>query len=105
MFFSPSPPPFLILALAATECAQAAGPGQYNDPDMLVVGVDGMTPYGIVNTCPEHVKSCTPGKYISREQWGQVSFYSFVNETSLLPLECKRIETREIPICKEGKTM
>ncbi len=46
--------------------------GGFNDPDMLVVGLDGMYPYGVVQTCPEHVKGCKPGDYISRERWGKV---------------------------------
>ncbi len=48
--------------------AQYAGPGYFNDPDMLVVGLDGMYPYGIVQDCPEHVRDCKPGEYISRER-------------------------------------
>ena len=38
-------------------------PGGFNDPDMLVVGLEGMTPYGIVDQCPGHLPagSCKPG--------------------------------------------
>jgi hypothetical protein len=46
--------------------------GGFNDLDMLVVGLDGMTPYGIVESCPKHVAACKPGSYVSREQWGRV---------------------------------
>ncbi|GIL59411.1 hypothetical protein Vafri_14096 [Volvox africanus] len=52
--------------------AEYAGPGAFNDPDMLVVGLDGMYPYGIVQDCPEHVRNCKPGEYISRDRWGKV---------------------------------
>jgi len=52
--------------------ARYAGPGAFNDPDMLVVGLDGMYPYGIVEECPPTVPDCTPGEYISRERWGMV---------------------------------
>ena len=54
-----------------------AGPGGFNDPDMLVVGLDGMTPYGIIESderCPTHLPpgTCKKGDYISREVWGKV---------------------------------
>ncbi|KAG1676530.1 hypothetical protein FOA52_000073 [Chlamydomonas sp. UWO 241] len=52
--------------------ADYAGPGGFNDPDMLVVGLEGMYPYGIVQDCPEHVAGCKPGEYISRDRWGRV---------------------------------
>jgi alpha-galactosidase len=54
--------------------AENAGPGGFNDPDMLVVGLDGMTPYGIVEQCPSHLPAgtCKKGDYISREAWGEV---------------------------------
>lgn len=42
--------------------------GSFNDPDMLVVGLDGMVPYGNVQECPPHVANCKPGDYISRER-------------------------------------
>ena len=51
---------------------RAAVPGGFNDPDMLVVGVDGMYPYGIVQQCPPAVPDCTPGEYITRQRWGKV---------------------------------
>ena len=27
---------------------------------------------GIVQECPEHVRNCKPGEYISRDRWGRV---------------------------------
>lgn len=39
---------------------------------MLLVGIDGMYPYGIVQTCPPAVPDCKPGEYISRQRWGKV---------------------------------
>ncbi|GIL89215.1 hypothetical protein Vretimale_18589 [Volvox reticuliferus] len=69
-------PSFLQPILGAVRQTQAlaeyAGPGAFNDPDMLVVGLDGMYPYGIVQECPEHVHDCKPGEYISRDRWGKV---------------------------------
>ena len=70
-------PSFLISVSESVERAAGlslhAGPGGFNDPDMLVVGLDrGMYPYGIVQRCPEHVQDCKPGQYITREQWGLV---------------------------------
>ena len=35
--------------------AAYAGPGAYNDPDMLLVGLDGMYPYGIVQVLRDHL--------------------------------------------------
>lgn len=64
----------LFLYLSSAPCQglhQHAGPGSFNDPDMLVVGLDGMYPYGIVQDCPEHVRGCKPGMYISRDRWGR----------------------------------
>lgn len=70
-------PNFLISVAEAVDRAAGlwahAGPGGFNDPDMLVVGLDqGMYPYGVVQRCPEHVRGCEPGQYITREQWGLV---------------------------------
>ncbi|KAG2482926.1 hypothetical protein HYH03_018204 [Edaphochlamys debaryana] len=69
-------PSFLQPILGAVRQTQGlwehAGPGGFNDPDMLVVGLDGMYPYGIVQECPKHVRGCKPGMYISRERWGKV---------------------------------
>ena len=41
---------------------------------MLVVGLEGMAPYGVVNECPPHLPAgaCEPGSYVTREQWGMV---------------------------------
>ena len=47
--------------------------GGWNDPDMLVVGLDGMTAFGVPEECPEHIEGCQPGTFISRERWGTVS--------------------------------
>lgn len=111
--------------IGRADVAAAVAPGGFNDPDMLVVGLDeGMfacgawaclpplrapppffprcalglaggsprTPparltvcrfrpprracaarrYGIATECPEHIRGCKPGEYISRERWGKV---------------------------------
>eukprot|EP00798_Chlamydomonas_sp_ICE-L_P030618 gene30618-35629_t len=47
--------------------------GGFNDPDMLVVGLDGMYPY-------EHVVGCKAGEYISRERWGKVGGLTFIEQ-------------------------
>ena len=69
-------PSFLQSVLTAADAAEAlsafAGPGHVNDPDMLLVGVPGMRPYGIVDKCPPAVPDCVPGEYITRERWGLV---------------------------------
>jgi len=69
-------PSFLQPVLTAIKQQEAyvdnAGPGGFNDPDMLVVGLEGMYPYGIVQECPEHIPGCKPGEYISRDRWGRV---------------------------------
>ncbi|PNH00886.1 Alpha-galactosidase [Tetrabaena socialis] len=69
-------PSFLQPILGAVRQTQGlashVGPGGFNDPDMLVVGLDGMYPYGIVQDCPPHVRGCKPGDYISRDRWGKV---------------------------------
>lgn len=65
---------FLFLHICSPPCQGLhpyASPGSFNDPDMLVVGLDGMYPYGIVQDCPEHVRGCKPGMYISRDRWGR----------------------------------
>ncbi|GFH13806.1 melibiase [Haematococcus lacustris] len=56
---------------AVEQLSQHAGPGGFNDPDMLVVGLEGMYPYGVVQQCPPHIKGCKPGDYISKERWGR----------------------------------
>ncbi|KAF5828409.1 glycoside hydrolase superfamily [Dunaliella salina] len=50
--------------------SEYAGPGGFNDPDMLVVGLEGMSPFGVVQDCPDHIPGCAPGQFISRERWG-----------------------------------
>ena len=69
-------PSFLQSVMEAVEgeanSDRFAGPFAFNDADMLVVGLDGMTPYGIVESCPPAVPDCTKGEYISRERWGKV---------------------------------
>ena len=69
-------PNYLQSVMSAVESqhhlAKYARAGAFNDPDMLVVGLTGMTPYGIVNACPPHIPDCTVGEYISRERWGLV---------------------------------
>lgn len=65
-----------------------AGPGGFNDPDMLVVGLDGMYPYGIVQDCPTHVVGCTPGSYISRERWGSVGGLTATEQRTHFSLWC-----------------
>ena len=63
--------------------ARFAGPGGFNDPDMLVVGLErGMTPYGIVDKCPPAVPDCKPGEYITRERWGYVGGLTFEEQRS-----------------------
>lgn len=42
-----------------------------NLADMLLIGIDGMYPYGIVQACPPAVPDCIPGEYISRQRWGK----------------------------------
>ena len=70
--------------------AKHAGPGGFNDPDMLVVGLDGMTPYGIVDECPPHLPkgSCKKGDYISREQWGKVGGLTHTEQRTVFALWC-----------------
>jgi len=38
---------------------------------MLLVGLEGMTPYGLVDECPDHLPpgACVKGQYVSRELW------------------------------------
>jgi alpha-galactosidase len=85
-------PNFLISVSEAVETAQQyakyAGPGGFNDADMLVVGLDGMYPYGVVEKCPPHVKGCKKGDYISREQWGRVGGLSHSQQQAHFSLYC-----------------
>ena len=66
------------------------GPGGFNDLDMLVVGLEGMTPYGIVEECPTHLPagSCKPGQYISRQQWGMVGGLSYTEQRTHFAFWC-----------------
>jgi alpha-galactosidase len=85
-------PSFLISINEAVEAAQKhaqfAGPGGFNDADMLVVGLDGMYPYGIVQKCPPHVVGCKPGEYLSRERWGMVGGLSLTQQRTHFALYC-----------------
>ena len=82
-------PGFLQSVMTAVEqqanFAKYAGPGAHNDPDMLLVGIDSMIPYGIVDTqCPEHVlkvnPACAAGDYIARETWGRVGGLTYIEQ-------------------------
>ena len=83
-------PSFLQSVLTAADSAEAlsayAGPGHVNDPDMLLVGVPGMRPYGIVDKCPPAVPDCKPGEYITRERWGLVGGLNDEEQMSHLAL-------------------
>ena len=68
--------------------AAYAGPGGFNDPDMLVVGLEGMYPYGIVQVCPEHVPGCKPNDYISRDRWGRVGGLTHTEQRSHFSFWC-----------------
>ena len=86
-------PGFLISVTQSMELAAAvgdyAGPGGFNDPDMLVVGLDdGMYPYGIVDACPDHIADCVPGQYISRDRWGLVGGLTHDEQRSHFSLWC-----------------
>ena len=69
---------------------EGAGPGGFNDPDMLVVGLDGMTPYGIVDECPPHLPagSCKKGDYVSREVWGVVGGLTHTEQRAVFSFWC-----------------
>jgi len=88
-------PGYLQSIMTAVEDADAAqravdGPGGFNDLDMLVVGLDGMTPYGIVDQCPPHLPNgtCAPGQYISRQQWGMVGGLTRTEQRTHFALWC-----------------
>mmetsp|Transcript_36919 Transcript_36919/g.80422 ORF Transcript_36919/g.80422 Transcript_36919/m.80422 type:complete len:653 (-) Transcript_36919:166-2124(-) len=85
-------PNFLQSMMGAVRGQQAlaayAGPGAFNDPDMLLVGLDGMYPYGIVQRCPPHVPTCQPGQYITREQWGKVGGLTLAEQRTHFALWC-----------------
>jgi len=69
---------------------EGAGPGGFNDPDMLVVGLDGMTPYGIVDECPPHLPAgtCKKGDYVSREVWGVVGGLTHTEQKAVFSFWC-----------------
>lgn len=102
-------PSFLQSVMRAVDSAERVAafgePGFAPDPDMLLVGVPGMTPYGvrhkkaaapflaltplppgIVDTCPPPVPDCVPGQYITRERWGRVGGLTPAEEASHLAL-------------------
>ena len=88
-------PGFLQSIMTAVDDAERAqrtvdGPGGYNDPDMLVVGLEGMTPYGIVDECPTHlpVGSCKKGQYVSRQQWGMVGGLTYTEQRTHFAFWC-----------------
>ena len=88
-------PGYLQSIMTAIEDADRAqrvvdGPGGFNDPDMLVVGLEGMTPYGIVDECPGHLPagSCKPGAYISRQQWGMVGGLTYTEQRTHFAFWC-----------------
>ena len=70
--------------------APHARPGAFNDPDMLVVGLDGMVPYGIVEECPSHLPkgSCKKGDYVSRELWGTVGGLTYTEQRAQFSFWC-----------------
>ena len=87
-------PDFLQSFMTAVEgqhdYADFAGPGAFNDPDMLVVGLEGMVPYGVVNDCPTHLPagSCEPGSYVTREQWGMVGGLTHTEQRAQFSFWC-----------------
>lgn len=103
-------PQLLQSVLTAVEgqanLAQYAGPGGFNDPDMLVVGIDGMSAYGMVNKCPDHLplgacisaggapdKGFMPlpnntGEYVTREVWGKVGGLTHTEQRSVFSFWC-----------------
>lgn len=73
--------------------ASFAGPGGYNDLDMLLVGVPAMTPYGNVASaalCPRHLnpKWCKPGQAVTREMWGAVGGLTQTEQRAHFSLWC-----------------
>ena len=58
-------PPLFATVMEAVEThatlADFAAPGGFNDPDMLLVGLPGMSPYGVINdTAPSARRTCPP---------------------------------------------
>ena len=74
--------------------ADFAAPGGYNDPDMLLVGLPGMSPYGVINDtaaeCPPHVPTvwCERGAAVTREQWGLVGGLTRTEQRAHFSLWC-----------------
>lgn len=68
----------------------AQGRCGYNDPDMLLVGLSGMTPYGLVDACPDHLPegSCLKGQYVSRELWGSVGGLTLTEQRTHFAFWC-----------------
>ena len=79
-----------------------AGPGGFNDPDMLVVGLDSMSAYGQVVKCPPHLEgiptACVSagerpplpnaepmpsGSFVTRKLWGQVGGLSTTEQRTV----------------------
>jgi len=75
--------------VAGSGC-DAEGRCGYNDPDMLLVGLEGMTPYGIVDDCPNHLPkgACVRGQYVSRELWGTVGGLTFTEQRTHFAFWC-----------------
>ena len=105
--------PALLQSVEAAIAAQArlghwAGPGGFNDPDMLVVGIDGMSAYGPVTKCPAHLSpaACTApgqkpggktntnplegneGEYVPRAIWGKVGGLTTTEQRSVFSFWC-----------------
>ena len=87
--------------------AAFAGPGGFNDPDMLVVGLrEGMSAYGMVEHCPPHLPkaACVPageapvrdslpmppdsGEFVSRAVWGKVGGLTATEERTVFSFWC-----------------
>ncbi len=69
---------------------RGAGAYGFNDPDMLLVGLDGMVPYGLVDECPDHIPAalCKRGGYVSRELWGRVGGLTPVEQRTHFAFWC-----------------
>ena len=91
-------PPLFATVMEAVEThatlADFAAPGGYNDPDMLLVGLPGMSPYGVINDtaaeCPPHVPTvwCERGAAVTREQWGLVGGLTRTEQRAHFSLWC-----------------
>ena len=66
--------------------------GGFNDLDMLVVGLSGMSAYGTVDPsdCPPHLPSfyCKPGQAVTREMWGEVGGLTLTEQRAHFSLWC-----------------